>query len=372
MIAFAYIIPLLACLLLSYVFKTYDQWEFYALIAGAGYLFAGLTHWLCYRARTKCVEYLGGYIVSIYYEAPWTEIVIVTETYTDKKGNTHTRRRKTYVYHPEKYYFTTNLGTDHSFNRSFFEDVRNLWEVVRHNDVWHGSEISGGARYGCHYDYFDVRGSDENRAQRVWTITEPHKYTNKIRNSNSIFRFERIGKKEAFALDLIDYPRITNFDAPTILSDRYDVPEYVERQFRLFNSVSAPEAEMHLFVLLFDASKQGVNIVEKQRAYWHGGNKNEFVVCLGVEKGETKWAKTFSWADEPVLEVKTDDWFLHNPKADLADFLEWFYSNYSIWQRKHFSDFNYIRVSLTLWQVILTCFAAAAGCALCFWLLTLR
>lgn len=369
MIALAYIIPLLACLLLPYLFNPYGRWEPYAIVAGAGYLLTGLTHWLCYRARTKCREFLGGYIVTIYYEAPWTEIVIVTQTYTDKRGNTHTRRRKEYVYHPEKYYFDTNLGTRHNCSDGFFDSVRSLWQVVCHEDVWYGSEISGGSRRGCNYDYYDARGSDESRAARVWTVTEPHKYTNKIRNSNSIFRFEKIGRTQAITLGLIDYPEIIDFDAPTILSDCFDVPETVERQFRLFNSVTAPEVEMHLFVLLFDASRHGVDIVEKQRAYWHGGNKNEFVVCLGVERGETKWARAFSWVDEPVLEVKTADWFLKNPKADLADFLEWLYANYSIWQRKHFSDFNYIRVNLTMWQVFLTCFAAAAGCALGFLLL---
>lgn len=87
------------------------------------------------------------------------------------------------------------------------------------------------------------------------------------------------------------------------------------------------------------------------------------MVCLGLDNGEVKWARAFSWADEPILEAKTADWFRRNPQAELVDYLEWLYRNYKLWERKSFSDFNYIRVSLTTPQLLMVYAAAILASA---------
>ena len=81
-----------------------------------------------------------------------------------------------------------------------------------------------------------------------------------------------------------------------------------------------------------------------------------------------QWARAFSWADEPVLEVKTVDWFRRNPRKELIDFLSWLKENYTVWKRKEFSDFNYIRVSLAMWQVLIVMISAVAGSLLSVYL----
>ena len=164
------------------------------------------------------------------------------------------------------------------------------------------------------------------------------------------------------------YPEINNFDAPTVLSRHFNIAPNTERAFRVFNSIFAPKVEMHLFILLFDASTASVNIVDKQRSFWHGGNKNEFVVCIGLKGEEVEWVRAFSWADEPVWEVKTVDWFRRNPRKELIDFLSWLKENYTVWKRKEFSDFNYIRVSLAMWQVLIVMISAVAGSLLSVYL----
>ena len=223
-------------------------------------------------------------------------------------------------------------------------------------------------RYGHHFYYAEARESESDPTEKLFTITETHSYTNKIRNSNSIYRFEKITGEEADRLGLIDYPEINNFDAPTVLSRHFNIAPNTERAFRVFNSIFAPKVEMHLFILLFDASTASVNIVDKQRSFWHGGNKNEFVVCIGLKGEEVEWARAFSWADEPVLEVKTVDWFRRNPRKELIDFLSWLKENYTVWKRKEFSDFNYIRVSLAMWQVLIVMISAVAGSLLSVYL----
>ena len=48
-------------------------------------------------------------------------------------------------------------------------------------------------------------------------ITEEHSYVNKIKNSNSIFRFEDISRKTATELGLWDYPDNYGYDMSPIL-----------------------------------------------------------------------------------------------------------------------------------------------------------
>ena len=349
--------------MLCFVFHAGTDWQPYVIVSGGGWLVTALVQRCCYRSRTQSTEFLGTYISGIFYEEPWTEIYVTEETYTDEDGETRTRKRIDYIHHSEEFYFCTDIGTTHYINEDSFLMIKNRWHTRRYPDVWYGSEIAGGARFGCHYLYEDVEGSDDERVRNLFTITEPHKYTNKIKHSNSIFRFEKIDRNEAESLGLIDYPEITDFDLQAILSNEFNVPHSTERAYRVFNSVTAPRGEMHLFVLLFNAQKTDIGIVEKQRAYWCGGNKNEFSVCLGLDNGEVKWARAFSWADEPILEAKTADWFRRNPQAELVDYLEWLYRNYKLWERKSFSDFDYIRVSLTTPQLLMVYAAAILASA---------
>lgn len=104
MVAIAYFLPPVVCLFVFYVCGI-DTPEPYAWILVSGWAAAGLTHRLCYRNRTKATEYLGAFIWGLFYEEPWTEREVIVETYTDKNGNTHERRRVVYTHHSEVFLF---------------------------------------------------------------------------------------------------------------------------------------------------------------------------------------------------------------------------------------------------------------------------
>lgn len=358
MIAFAYFIPVVACLVLHFGFRYGGDWTAYAWVLGCGEATVGLLHRAFYRSFTSYREYLGSRVSSIHYEAPWTEVVVRYETKTDSKGRTQTVRRVSYIYHPEKYYFYTTLGTLMGMSEYDFGNIRDLWQVPRHSDRWCGGNIRGGVRTGCHYNFHDL---DEERYHdiRYWVpVTESHSYKNKIRSSNSIFKFEKIASDRAEELGLLDYPKIRDYDAPAILSRDFTVPYEADEMFRKFNAGIAPASQMRLYVLLFDSGK-GIGISELQRAYWQGGNKNEFVVCVGLDpSGRVEWARAFSWADEQQLEVDVAQWLMRQPALDWSEFFSWLKANAGRWKRKEFKDFDYIHVSLPLrhfiWILVLS------------------
>jgi hypothetical protein len=97
-----------------------------------------------------------------------------------------------------------------------------------------------------------------------------------------------------------------------------------------------------------------VEISEKQKSYWQGGNKNEFILCLGynTKKGTIDWCNPFSWCDKPELEVATKRYFREHPRMDLSKYPDWLEKHINLWHRKEFKDFDYIKNELTKGQSI--------------------
>lgn len=295
---------------------------------------------------TYGVQLVGGYMQSVRCNLPWTEIVRTTEYVTTRSGKRVARERVHHEYHDCSYTGQTSVGgSSRGIGEKHFNDIVKKWGVMRRYEVIHGDNIAGGSRESYWYDYRDIINTDKcSGYRRMEPIVEHRYYENKIKNSNSIFRFERIRKEKAKELGLYDF---MSFSVDTVLAGEGEVPEDVQHAFNVFNSWYAPRVGMRLFVLIFDANVHKVDIADKQRAWWQGGNPNEFVVCLGVSGGEVKWCRPWSWSDEPTLEAEVETWFVKNPGYDLMAFLRWLKKNYTLWKPKDLSDFDYITVDLT-------------------------
>lgn len=352
MVAIAYLIPAIACILLHFEFDYAGKWTAYLWIILFGEATVGLLHFLLYRFYTSKTEFLGSIVSDINYEESWTELVEVNETKTSSNGKSYTVTRIEERFHKEKYYFHTTRGTAFDTDYTFYNYVRQIWQLAGFDLSWSGKNIKGGHRYGRRFKLSEFDEFEREKPKNWIPITEENSYINKIQASNSIFKFEKIDSKEATELGLLDYPEIRSHDAPCILSKEISIPSEADELFRKFNDKIAPEFQMRLYILLFDASK-GIGISELQRAYWQGGNKNEFVVCIGMKPdSEIAWARAFSWADEQNKEVETAQWLMHHSPLNWQQFYHWLQLHLRDWKRKEFKDFNYINITLPLWQVI--------------------
>ena len=121
-------------------------------------------------------------------------------------------------------------------------------------------------------------------------------------------------------------------------------------------------------MLLFDASRQSLQTAVDQRAYWEGGNKNEFTVCLGLDASkpspEVVWCEAFSWCDVPQLESAAESWFIAHRELNIKAFTQWLHDNVGLWRRKQFSDFKYLGIRLSPARTALVFFVALLLAAL--------
>ena len=351
----AYLFPLLTIGLLVILFRNYDQWWMYLIMA----VVSELVLWLIMRRVSRTKEYLSGYALNVQHHEPWVERVERLETYTDRRGNTRTRRVVDYRRHPDVWVMPLNTGIGTYISPEVYNHYRAKWRTPEH---WinppHYNCVSGGG--GQLYEW---NGVYEDAA----THTYKGLYVNYIANSNSIFRKERLIKEDIKRYGLIDYPKIEKqYLEQEVVLRSPKLPEWVQfspksqRAFQLINAFAGNKHQIHIFVLVFDAA-QGITTAFKQQAYWKGGNKNEFVVCLGVDFSQIdpqksvsenphptiKWCKAFSWCDVPQLESATESYFIENKELNLLAYAKWLREHIGLWKRKEFKDFQYLGVRLS-------------------------
>lgn len=348
-----YSLPFIISIFLLIFFKKYIVWWEYICLVVTSILFTLLLKSVFIASLEYDTEYLGGYITKITHYDEWDEWIHKTCTRQvpcgrDSKGHT-IYRTETYdcsyrEYHPERWTYTDNYNREEYFyNKSYFDAaMRELGypKMVFRDMHRNYYRIDGDAQ-----DYF-YDGTVQHIRPLVWSET----YRNKILASHSIFKFEDIDDEEADSLGLFRYPDVNDNDQAVILG--FKAGKKVHKQYKYINSVYGSKKQFRIYVLVF--RDKPLEISEKQKSYWQGGNKNEFVLCLGynTKKGTIDWCNPFSWCDKPELEVATKRYFRDHPKMDLSEYPQWLENHLHLWKRKEFKDFDYIENELTKGQSI--------------------
>lgn len=348
-----YSLPFIISIFLLIFFKKYIVWWEYICLVVTSILFTLLLKSVFIASLEYDTEYLGGYITKITHYDEWDEWIHKTCTRQvpcgrDSKGHT-IYRTETYdcsyrEYHPERWTYTDNYNREEYFyNKSYFDAaMKELGhpKMVFRDMHRHYYRIDGDAQ-----DYF-YDGTVQHIRPLVWSET----YRNKILASHSIFKFEEIDDDDADSLGLFRYPDVKDNDQAVILG--FKAGKEVHKQYKYINSVYGSKKQFRIYVLVF--RDKPLEISEKQKSYWQGGNKNEFILCLGynTKKGTIDWCNPFSWCDKPELEVATKRYFREHPRMDLSKYPQWLENHLHLWKRKEFKDFDYIENELTKGQSI--------------------
>lgn len=348
-----YSLPFIISIFLLIFFKKYIVWWEYICLVATSILFTLLLKSVFIASLEYDTEYLGGYITKITHYDEWDEWIHKTCTRQvpcgrDSKGHT-IYRTETYDcsyrdYHPECWTYTDNYNREEYFyNKSYFDAA--MKELGYPKMVFRDMHRNYYRIDGDAQDYF-YDGTVQHIRPLVWSET----YRNKILASHSIFKFEEIDDDDADSLGLFRYPDVKDNDQAVILG--FKAGKEVHKQYKYINSVYGPKKQFRIYVLVF--RDKPLEISEKQKSYWQGGNKNEFVLCLGynTKKGTIDWCNPFSWCDKPELEVATKRYFREHPRMDLSKYPQWLENHLHLWKRKEFKDFDYIENELTKGQSI--------------------
>lgn len=348
-----YIIPFFVAIILFLFFRRKVVWWEYVVLIIPSLFFSLLIKLCMVSYNSSDTEYLGGYVTKIVYYEEWDEMVLRTKTRRvpcGRDSNGHTQyRTETYTvwerdYHPERWVYVNNENNfEHNISKKLYNKIKfRLNSPAVFKDMKRNYHRIDGDAYVTMYD-----GSIEH----LYDITWSHKYKNKVQasQSNTIFKMLDIDKEMADSLGLYEYPEITDLAQNPILGRNVSKEEV--QIFRYINAMKGKKNQFRTYVLFFNYDEFDKS--ELQKSYWQNGNKNEFIVCLGMKGDSVVWTNSFSWCDMPKLEVKTRSYFIDNPKLDLVKYGTWLNNNIDEnWVRKEFEDFKYIDIELSTGQYI--------------------
>jgi hypothetical protein len=354
MIYFLWLFPVIVALILFAIYKNVTIFHvggvFLAIV-----MFYTLIHQ--YIAKDNLVtdtEWWGNYATSVHYYDDWDEEVpcrhpiYCTRTYEcncDSKGENCSTCTEEYIcgyehpydvdYHPEYWAIRFDNHTEHNITRYQYyyycsEWGNNLYKVELHRD-YHSND---GDDMACDWNH-KPETSD-------YLITQ-HTYENKVQASNSVFKAEKIDTMEIKQYKLFNYdPSGEKIIYGSVLVDKGTLKLYHH-----INGYYGSKKQFKLYMCFY--RNQSETTAERQHSYWENLNKNEFLVCIGLDNtNHIQWCKTYSWMDKPYLSTEVEHYFINNNTLDLKKFAQWLPSNIEkYWSRKHFRDFNYIQVEIT-------------------------
>lgn len=353
MLILIYSLPFIIAVLLLIFFRKQVTWFEYIGLIVLSILFTLMFKSIFISINESDKEYWGSYMTKIRHYDDWDEWVHRTCTRQvlkgyDKDGKPEYEEEEydcSYRdYHPERWTYTDNYGNENYFyNKEEFD--RAMAELGYPKMVFVDMHRHYYTKDGDAQDYY-WDGTFENSR----TLTTWHNYTNKVIASRSIFRFEDIDKNKAKELGLFEYPEIQDYDQKSLLGVRLD--RLTEKKIKYLNATFGDRYQFRMYILVF--KDKPLVISEQQKSYWQGGNKNEFVLCLGYNTKTHKvdWCNPFSWCDSPKLEVATKRYFREHPTLSLMGYCKWLEQNIKLWKRKEFKDFDYIDVEMSDGQTV--------------------
>lgn len=294
-------------------------------------------------------EYLSYYYTKLRHTDKWDEYIHRTCTRRvkvgeDSNGNAIYEEEEydcSYVEdHPERWIAYDNNGDEIYMNKDEWAKIKNKWKVPS-------------IFVDMRRDYYHIDGDAQDyvwneKKETIETYSKEHSYRNYIKHSQTQFRLRDISDDEAKELRLYKYTNIANGEQNPIIGYKKFIKQSDVKELQWFNAIYGKKKQIRTFVLIYPNSSP--SIVEDQRCYWQGGNKNEFICCVGVNSKTNKlqWIRCFSWLDNITMEMKCQNDLLKDSIFSVEKYSKWLQQNIKLWKRKQFSDFDYIQDDIEL------------------------
>ena len=297
---------------------------------------------------TSDTEFWGGKIVQAQHYEPWDEWIEETCSYDcccDTEGNNCSTIYYdcSYVrYHSEAWYLVDENGFKRGISQREYRRLVSSFTNEAFKDMNRDYHHNDGDMYFTNWN---------NQYTTIENVVTKHSYVNRPQATKNLFYYEDLDENEVKGL--YEYPPIIDYKQQHLLG--INNPS-VDRELDRINGLLAKTKQLKLFVLVYDSPSDDVSY--KQEAYWKGGNKNEFILTLGVQNNKILWSRVISWTENQYSKINAEKLFMAN--TDASKLKETVHKLIPIlkndFERKQFKDFDYIKVPLnntqTLWLYI--------------------
>jgi hypothetical protein len=362
------LIPLIAILIMLAFFRKNVSPLEYGLIFGIPLAIIGICYAVANFAKTTDIEYLSSYGVTGVYEEAWDEEVScdhpIYRTDTDSDGNTsQVYVGDEHMYdvddHYERWYIKDNTGQRWSSNRSHFEQLCTRWGSRKFKDMNRDYHSRDGDAYTTLFN---------GKFEDMEDYCKTKRYKNKVQASDSVFNEMEVDEDDIELYGLHEYRKTGNQTYNPIygLSNAK-----ASHKLQCYNSLNGFSKQLTMVLCVY--RNQPFDAGELQESLWKGGNKNEFIVCVGLSGADIDWVKVISWTEVDILKQTTCTDIKAMGKFDADQVVTYMGTNIpKTFSRKEFADFEYITVqpsgTAQMVSMLLTLFSTVGVCIASYYL----
>lgn len=302
------------------------------------------------HSNTSDTEWLSWTIVEARYDEEWNEWIHKTcsRRYpcgSDSKG--HTRWCTSYYdcsyceNHPAKWYLVDTRGHEWSVSEKEWQEWVKLFGNKSFVDMERHYYTKDGDRWTSKWP------KTFKTARAVHTEEQ---YENRIQASRSKWSFPDVDTLKIRQYGLYQYKSVNQYGQFWPIYSK-DWPFWQEDQEK-FDRINALYGQLkQIECLLLVYKDKPIEASWWQQCLWQGGNKNELVITVGLNKyGKIDWCKVWSWSDKSECAIHIQSLILSN-KGKKIDIEELSTKIAPIigkeWIRKDFSDFDFLEVQLS-------------------------
>jgi len=346
----AMLIPVATAIILyrKYKHKTL-WWEFLIPVIASILLIFG-SKALIEHTQTRDTEYWGGWMVRTEFYEAWDEEVPCTHsnscTCSNKDGSCTSFHGYQHAYdvdyHPPHWQAIDSNQLTVGINQDRFEQLCRRFTNRQYKDMHRDYHLRDGDMY-----YSVWKGEDVT----LVPVTTIHSYENRVAVSDSVFNYPDVDPKD---FDLYEYPDISNFYSCRSIFGKGDKTQgMANTKLDRWNAKLGRSKQVRMMVLVYQ--NQPLQAGVDQESYWKGGNKNEFVVTVGVDdENNVQWCYPFSWTEVETLKIEMRDYVVDQEKLNLDSLVDWMVPQVqNQFIRKPFADFDYLTVEPPGWAIFL-------------------
>jgi hypothetical protein len=343
-------IPFITALILYKKYQHKTLWWEFLIPFVVSILLIVISKVLIETAQTRDVEYWGGWMQRAEYYERWDEEVPCTHqnscTCNNKDGSC-----------------TSFHGYQHAYD---VDDHPPYWQIIDSNGIVvqiNAQRFNSLCQRFGNKTFVDMRRSyhsiDGDMYRTTWNqeevtlvpVTTTHSYENRVAVSDSVFNFPEVNPED---YKLFEYPKIQYFyECQSIFGKGDQSQALARRRLNIANARLGAVKQIRMMILVF--RNQPIQAGFDQESYWKGGNKNEFVVTIGVDgQNNIQWCHPFSWTEVESLKIETRNFVNEQKILNLEETVKWLIPRaQESFIRKPFADFDYLTIDPPGWAVFL-------------------
>lgn len=362
MIYGAFAIPIICTIYLLMFHRKDTKWWEILVLFGVCAIAIPAAKFTAQAVQTRDTEWWGNLGTKVVHNEPYDYMSTCTRTVSCGKDCTTIESYPCVQRVSRSCYLNDRRGKGTYISYSKYKELRNRWGTKeKFIDMKRNYHSYDGDRYTADWNKNPILAEP---------ITTEHTWENRVQASSDVFNFPEVTKEQIEQYGLYEYPMLSGYIQVAILDHKKThATKPYGYYWRYLNGDLGPKRFLRMWVLIFRGKSEEAGRL--QEALLKGGNKNEFIYCIGVNKAEeVEWCHIISWTERQKLKIEARNYVAEMGKLDLMKLAKW--TEKEVGKRyikPEFTDkFSYLTVNPSGTAVAISYFIILLiNIGVCFW-----